>query len=561
MEDLDDLDDVTRRVETSGLAGTTVRDGLVRARGTLSSGSRVVRTHVAAEDALRRDEMARIANTSRLMLVLGVLGIGLIPMLDVDRTAKIVFGCVIVSNAIAYGLLLRFTTSSARYSAARVGAIAQITSLGVWGLDYTFGPFSAAPMATVLPLFAYALGASPRWTFFSYLHCAIAHLVMGIVLGAGWITDRAVVSSHDLSAANQLVAHGCIQSVLLFAWLLGRWSRKKTVASLTELENAVRQVAERDALLAELQHHLDVAVGVGSAGRFTDHVIGPYRLGALIGRGAMGEVYAAERVDGGEPAAVKMIGRGMVGSPEKVARFLRELEIARKLEAPNIVKVLAVGEPDDDLPYLAMERLRGRDLAEMLRERRILPPEVVGPMVREVAAGLDAAHAAGIVHRDLKPSNLFRHDDAIWKILDFGVSKLAGGDDLTQHAVVGTPAFMAPEQARGEPADARADVYALAAIAYRALTGSPLFAAPEIPALLYLVVHGTPARPSVLAPLHADVDLALAIGLAKEPRDRFSGAREFADALGAALHGELDPTLRERGRRLVDAHPWDARRR
>jgi len=517
--------------------------------------TRTSRPAFVAEDALRNDEMARIANTARLMLALSVLGVGLVPLLDADRIVTTVFACVVVMNAISYGLLFHVATHPARYSDAQVGWCAQLSSLGVWGLDYVFGPFSAAPMATVLPLFAYALGSSKRWTFASYLHCAIAHLVVGVAIGGGWITDRAIVRTH-LSGANQLVAHGCIQTVMLFAYLLGRWSRAKTVASVTDLQNAVRQVAERDALLAEMHHHLDIAAGVGEAGRFTDHVIGPYRIGPLLGRGAMGEVYEATHVTTGTPAAIKLLGRGMVGSRDKVARFLRELEIARKLDAPNIVRVLDIGDPGNDLPYLAMERLRGLDLSEILRTRRVMPPPEVAEMIEQLAAGLDAAHAVGIVHRDLKPSNVFRHDDSVWKILDFGVSKLADSNELTHNAVVGTPAFMAPEQARGEAITRQADVYALGAIAYRALTGSPLYVAGDTARLLYQVVHRVPARPGSLAPLPDDVDLALALALAKEPDERLATARELAACLSVAVRGELSEPLRARARALLEKYPW-----
>ncbi|HSN30878.1 MAG TPA: serine/threonine-protein kinase [Kofleriaceae bacterium] len=551
--------DVTRQIEepTRTIPSTPRRASEPTPPRGHATPTRVIRQQFAAEDALRKDEMARIANTARLMLALSVLGVGLVPLIDVDRVATIVFACVVLTNAISYGLLHHVATHPARYTDTQVGWCAQLSSVGVWGLDYVFGPFSAAPMATVLPLFAYALGSSKRWTFASYLHCAAAHLIVGLAIGCGWITDRAVVRT-DLSTANQLVAHGCIQTVMLFAYLLGRWSRAKTVASLTDLQNAVRQVAERDALLAELHHHLDVAAGVGAAGRFTDHVIGPYRIGALIGRGAMGEVYEATHVTTGADAAIKMLGRGMFGNRDKVARFLRELEISRKLDAPNIVRVLDIGDPGNDLPYLAMERLRGLDLAEILRGRRVLAPADVVAMIDQLAAGLDAAHAAGIVHRDLKPSNVFRHEDRVWKILDFGVSKLADGDELTHNAVVGTPGFMAPEQARGEAIDARADVYALGAIAYRALTGAPLYVAGDTAAMLYQVVHRMPARPGSLAPLHDDVDLVLALALAKTPKERFANARELSTALAAAVHGALPQPLRLRARALVAEHPWES---
>jgi serine/threonine-protein kinase len=119
---------------------------------------------------------------------------------------------------------------------------------------------------------------------------------------------------------------------------------------------------------------------------------------------------------------------------------------------------------------------------------------------------------------------------------------------------------MAPEQAQGEPVDGRADVYALAAIAYRALTGHPPFRGDDVPTLLYHVVYSMPTRPSELAVLHSDVDLALAIALAKAADDRFENARQLADALASALNGELGDDLRERGLTLSERHPWGAQK-
>jgi len=561
---MDQAEEATRRIGPEHRprvpAGDGSRSGSQRLR-TLATPTRVIRPRVGADDALLRDEMSRLAITARLMLALNVLGFGLVPLLHVDRTVWLAFIAIMVANTVSCGLLLHATSDISRYTDARVGIATQVLCLCIWGLDYIFGPFSAAPITTVMPLVAYALSSTRKWSFAAYLHCAIGHLMMGLALGQGWIPDHAVIPSHAISLSNQLIAHACIQTVLLFSFLLGRWSRAKTVATLTDLESAVRQVAERDALLAELHHHLDVAAGLRAAGRFTDHVIGPYRLGPLIGRGAMGEVYEAAHAQTGAPAAIKMLGRGMVGSRDKIARFLRELEIARKLDAPNVVQVLEIGDPGDDLPYLAMERLRGEDLADILRQRRVMPPAEVVAMVEQVAAGLDEAHRAGIVHRDLKPSNLFWHDERIWKVLDFGVSKLNDSDELTNNAVIGTPAFMAPEQARGETVDGRADVYALAAIAYRAMTGVPLFSTTEVSALLYMVVHRMPPRPSSRATLHGDVDAALAIGLAKDPTDRFATAHQLAAALAAAVRGELPDELRAHARTLLAVHPWGALRR
>src|SRR4029078_577887 len=134
----------------------------------------------------------------------------------------------------------------------------------------------------------------------------------------------------------------------------------------------------------------------------------------------------------------------------------------------------------------------------------------------EVGEALDRARAAGVVHRDLKPHNLFRCDDGTWKILDFGVALLgAPSGTLTRGAAIGTPAYMAPEQARGETVDHRADLYAFGAVLYRAITGRAPFAARDTPSLLYAVNHEMPLRPSALGPVSPAIEQFLALALAK----------------------------------------------
>src|SRR5262249_26187195 len=264
--------------------------------------------------------------------------------------------------------------------------------------------------------------------------------------------------------------------------------------------------------------------------------------------------------DGGSDAAttqrvgIKLLSQTSLGNAHHVQRFLRELQTAAQIDSPNVVRVLEVGE--QPLPHLVMERLRGRDLATILRGKRAMRHDKVVDLVRQVGAGITAAGAAGIIHRDLKPQNLFR-SGATWKILDFGVSRIADtGDTLTAGHIVGTPAYMAPEQARGVEVDHRADLYALAAIAYRTLTGHAPFSGDKIADMLYRVVHTAPRRPTSLAQLPPDVDLALAIGLAKDPDARFATADELADALAAALAGTLDASVRERGRALIADGAW-----
>jgi serine/threonine-protein kinase len=226
-----------------------------------------------------------------------------------------------------------------------------------------------------------------------------------------------------------------------------------------------------------------------------------------------------------------------------------------------VVRCLEIGDASAQYPYLAMERLVGADLASELRATRRLELRRVVTLVREVADGLDAARAAGIVHRDLKPHNLFHHEPPgeapLWKVLDFGVSKLeAHGGTLTKDHVVGTPMYMAPEQAQGKEVDHRADVYSLAAVAYRALTGRPPFSGKDTPAILYQVVYSAPLAPESMVKLPADVGRVLALGLAKAPVDRFATAVDLATALAAAARGELSDELRGRADALLAVQPW-----
>jgi serine/threonine-protein kinase len=243
-----------------------------------------------------------------------------------------------------------------------------------------------------------------------------------------------------------------------------------------------------------------------------------------------------------------------------VERFFREAEIAGKLSCPNVVRLVESGGSRATVPYLAMERLHGEDLAEYLRAHKRMPMRRVLTMLRQVGVGLDAARAAGVVHRDLKPRNLFLAKvggEEVWKILDFGVSKLMTHEGtLTQGAIVGTPATMAPEQASGKHVDHRADLFSLGVIAYRAITGRPPFAGDSSVEILYKVVHTMPPRPSELAVVGEEVELVLALALAKNPNERFDSAADLAQAFDAASRGRLDGQLAARARRLIASMPW-----
>jgi serine/threonine-protein kinase len=167
-----------------------------------------------------------------------------------------------------------------------------------------------------------------------------------------------------------------------------------------------------------------------------------------------------------------------------------------------------------------------------------------------------------VVHRDLKPQNVFRVErpgmPETWKVLDFGLSKLSDQSaNLTRGQVLGTPAYMAPEQAAGAEVDARADVYAMGAIAYRAITGHPPYQGTDMMAVLLDVVSRMPPRPRAVArEVPEQVERALMIALAKDPDDRFSTAAELATGLAAAYEGKLDPKLLARATTLATKHPW-----
>ena len=203
-----------------------------------------------------------------------------------------------------------------------------------------------------------------------------------------------------------------------------------------------------------------------------------------------------------------------------------------------------------------MERLRGKTLGELLRAGPFTGPKL-GALVTAIAEVIDRAHAAGIVHRDLKPHNLFLTDEGTWKVLDFGVALLGEtAGTLTRGAAVGTPAYMAPEQARGEPVDHRADLYALGAVIYRCLTGRVPFVARDTPALLYAVVHILPLRPSAFGPISSHVEAFLQIALAKARDARFASGAELAAAFADAERRMLPEPLLDRARTLAHHLPW-----
>ncbi len=268
-----------------------------------------------------------------------------------------------------------------------------------------------------------------------------------------------------------------------------------------------------------------------------------YEVLRLIGEGGMGRVYEARHTRlSGKRFAIKTLLDEYARQPDVVARFQREAESASGLDHPNVLGVYDVNRAPDGRPYIVSEYLQGEDLGQLLDRVGTVEPAFAIRVLRQVCGALSAAHERGIVHRDMKPENVFLIGDPtapFVKLLDFGISKQQNGTAaLTRTGmIIGTPAYMAPEQARGAHVDHRVDVYAVGAILYRALTGRCPFEAEDPPAVLTAVLTAEPVRPRTLVPAIPDsVELLIQRAMMKDRDERFSDIRELEEALA-----ELDP--------------------
>jgi len=512
-----------------------------------------------AHEALHHQEIARTRVFARLVAGLVALLAALLPFLGGDPLAlRFLWAGVVATGSSALWLLWTLQ-SPARWAVWRVLVFGFSCIYGGFCAIYYFGVFSPAVALMPVGIYFFTPGQSERGAVVVYAAVAAAQGALMLVVIAGLLPDHGLVRGDALPLFTKLVVVVLLEGVYLVTFVIGRATRKATLDAIALHDRAVHALGMRDALLAEARADLDRALQAGGLGRHSGQTVGSFELGALIGRGGMGEVYEATHRGTGEAAAVKLLGQTFLAEPESVRRFLREARVVASLQVPNVVRVIEVGGLAATLPYIAMERLRGEDLAEVLRARGRVSVRYVVDLLRQVGAGLAAAHAAGIVHRDLKPRNLFLAGTT-WKILDFGVSKLLDpGATVTHENVVGTPAYMSPEQASGEAVTARSDLFALGAVAYRALTGRPAFTGSGTPQTLYQVVHAMPPRPGEGGAVGPEVDLVLAVALAKSPDDRFADAAALADALEDAAQGRIAEPLRARAERLLARRPWGTR--
>jgi Tol biopolymer transport system component len=301
--------------------------------------------------------------------------------------------------------------------------------------------------------------------------------------------------------------------------------------------------------------------------------LGPYKIISLLGVGGMGEVYLAEDLRLNRRVALKLLPAAFTDDPERVRRFEREAHAASALNHPNIVTIHEVGRDDGD-HFIATEFVEGRTLRDLIAEKRLEVGDALS-VAAQVAEALAAAHRAGVIHRDIKPENIMLRPDGYAKVLDFGVAKLTGRDAPPPGArqapseeartgagvVVGTVAYMSPEQALGERLDRRTDVFSLGVVLYEMLTGEHPFRGATTAATFDRILNHRPPTPNVGGPVN-DTELGLVIrrALEKDRELRYQTADELRSEL-KALQRALDTSPSASGEgNMAAAHQSRARR-
>jgi serine/threonine protein kinase/beta-lactam-binding protein with PASTA domain len=276
---------------------------------------------------------------------------------------------------------------------------------------------------------------------------------------------------------------------------------------------------------------------------------GRYQVGELIGRGGMAEVHAGHDTRLGRTVAIKMLRSDLARDPSFLARFRREAQSAAGLNHPAIVAVYDSGEDEDTessggkvtLPYIVMEYVEGRTLREVLNELSVMEPDDAARVTEGVLDALSYSHRMGIVHRDIKPANVMLTPAGAVKVMDFGIARAIADTAATMtqtQSVIGTAQYLSPEQAQGNPVDARSDLYSAGCLLYELLTGRTPFIGDSPVSIAYQHVGQLPQPPSVYQPnLSADMDAVVLHSLVKDRDARYQDAAAFRSDLSAARSG------------------------
>jgi eukaryotic-like serine/threonine-protein kinase len=289
-----------------------------------------------------------------------------------------------------------------------------------------------------------------------------------------------------------------------------------------------------------------------------------YAIIKKLGEGGMGAVYLGEHVKMGRKSAIKVMNPSMAADPDAISRFNREASNASRISHPNVCQIYDFGETPDGVIYLAMEFIEGRSLTDVIEHEGALPPARAVRILRQAADALTAAHDLGIVHRDLKPDNIMivrgKDGSDVVKVVDFGIAKAVAGDEAGQKVtktglVVGTPEYMSPEQLAGDKLDGRSDIYSLALVFYRMLTGTLPFQADSAQETMIKRLTDDPltlaaARPDIVYP--PGLQTVLDKALARTPAERYGNASQFGKDAEAAVGGRAG-TLATDATQLLEA--------
>jgi serine/threonine-protein kinase len=428
---------------------------------------------------------------------------------------------------------------------------------------------AAACVVISLSLFAYLRTGNRRPTFVTDL--ALGYMVV-MAFALGVVVHYGGPDAEPLAATPVITWIGPM--ILMFAAIVPVPPAKMLAAGLLAASmdsigmvlwgalGRVRFGPTSNALVMHYPNYLLLGVAVVVSHVVTrlgyqvtrEREMGSYRLGELLGKGGMGEVYRATHRMLARPAAIKLIRPEVLAAGDgtraeiATARFRREAEAAARLTSPHTVELYDFGVTEEGTLYLVMELLQGTTLETLVRQRGPLPAAQVIDVLRQVCDSLEEAHAAGLVHRDIKPANIHlgrvgNHDGFV-KVLDFGLVKSIGGADREQSmegaaATAGTPAYMAPEILRDEPVDGRADLYALGCVAYYLLTAQMVFEAETSIQMVLKHLQAEPVPPSrrTTNPIPDGLDRLVLDCLAKRPSDRPDSARELARRLDAVAAG------------------------
>ncbi len=283
--------------------------------------------------------------------------------------------------------------------------------------------------------------------------------------------------------------------------------------------------------------------------------IGKYEVAALLGRGGMGAVYQAFDPVLEREVAVKVMLPQIAEDPEQKQRFEREARAIARIVHPNVVTVFDLGYHTDGAPYIVMELLLGRELLQLMHREPPLTLSRKISIVAQVLAGLGQAHKLGIVHRDIKPANVSITEDGTAKIMDFGIAHLASASATAEGSIMGTAAYMSPEQARGERVDGRSDLFSVGSLLCEMVTGRRPFEAETIMATLYAIDHNEPSIELPDGPEYERLRPVLEKALAKDRDARYQTSAEFAAALTACLDDSRVLPAREPGSSPVEDVP------